>query len=295
MLAAGVLNIVMLSSVKQLAGDLHPFQIAFFRCVFGALFLLPWIARSGGLRLVIGTKRAGLHLLRGAFQAGGMLGTFWAASLTKLATISAIGFTAPLFAALLAILLLGERVGRWRWLSLVIGFSGTLIILRPGAEIVGIGAFLALAASFSWATAMVLIKRLTETESALSVSIWAALVIAGFSLIPALFVWQWPDFLTYVWLFAIGSFGSFGQFCFAKALSKADTTLVLPFDFMKLLWASLAGYFIFAEVPSLWTWVGGAIILASSVFLTYREQKKRRDSTQESMRTKALPLNGGAG
>ena len=143
MLAAGFINTIMISAIKQLAVDLHAFEIAFFRCMIGFVVLLPVVWQAGGAS-VLRTQHMGLHLLRGVLNAGGMLLFFWAVSLAPLATVSAIGFASPLFAALLAILFLGERVGLRRWSGLIVGFIGTVVILRPGYDIVDFGAVIAL-------------------------------------------------------------------------------------------------------------------------------------------------------
>jgi drug/metabolite transporter (DMT)-like permease len=277
MIAAGFINTVMLSAVKQLSGDMHAFEIAFFRCLFGFIVLLPLVWRGGGLP-VLHTRHIGLHLLRGALNAGGMLLFFWAVGLAQLATVSAIGFASPLFAALLAIPILGEKVGLRRWSGLIIGFAGTLIILRPGSDIVILGAFLALASSVLWAGAMITIKQLTHSDSPLSITTWASFFVGVFCLVPAIYVWQWPTGTQWIWLCLIGALGSVIQFCFAKAFSLAETTLVLPFDFLKLVWASLFGFLLFAEIPDPWTWFGGTIIFTSAVYVAYREQIKRRSA-----------------
>lgn len=271
MIAAGLLNTVMLSIIKQLAVDLHPFEIAFFRSLVGLLVLLPLVWRSGGAS-VLRTSQTGLHILRGALNAGGMLLYFWAISLASLATVSAIGFASPLFAALLAIIFLGEKVGLRRWAGLIIGFLGTIAILKPGTGIVETGALLALMSSLLWAGAMITIKHLTDTESPLSITTWGSFSVGIFCLVPAIFVWQWPTLEQLFWLAVVGTLGSVIQFSLAKAFSLADTTVVLPFDFLKLVWASLFGFFLFSEVPDPWAWFGGTIIFASAVYIAYRER-----------------------
>ncbi|MCP5080203.1 MAG: DMT family transporter [Alphaproteobacteria bacterium] len=271
MVAAGFLNTVMLSAIKQLTSDLHPFEIAFFRSLVGFLVLLPLIWRSGGFEFMR-TSQIGRHVLRGALNAGGMLLYFWAVALAPLATVSAIGFASPLFAALLAILILREKVGLRRWAGLAIGFAGTIVILRPGSGIIEFGALIALGSSVMWAGAMITIKQLTGTESPLAITTWGAFSVGVFCLIPALFFWQWPTLEQCLWLVVVGILGSIIQLSLAKAFSLADTTLVLPFDFLKLVWASIFGYLLFAEVPSLWAWVGGMIISASAFYIAYRER-----------------------
>lgn len=277
MVAAGFINTIMLSAIKQLTTELHPFEIAFFRCVVGFLVLLPLVWRSGGFHLMR-TPRMSRHVLRGFLNAGGMLLFFWAIALAPLATVSAIGFASPLFATLLAIVILGEKVGLRRWGGLLIGFAGTLVILRPDSGIVEFGALVALASSMFWAGAMITIKQLTGTESPLTVTTWGAFYVGLFCLIPALFVWQWPTLEQWFWLIIVGILGSVIQFSLAKAFSLADTTLVLPFDFLKLVWASLFGYMLFAEIPSVWAWIGGTIISASAFYIAYRERVRSHSS-----------------
>lgn len=277
MVVAGFINTVMLSGIKQVTTGLHPFEVAFFRSLIGFLVLLPMVWRSGGFHLMR-THQMSRHVLRGALNAGGMLLFFWAIALAPLATVSAIGFASPLFATLLAILVLREKVGMRRWAGLVIGFAGTLVILRPDSGIVELGALVALASSLLWAGAMITIKQLTGTESPLTVTTWGTLFVALFCLIPALFFWQWPTYEQWLWLVFVGVLGSVIQFCLAKAFSLADTTLVLPFDFLKLVWASLFGYLLFAEVPSVWAWIGGTIISASAFYIAYRERVKSAPS-----------------
>lgn len=271
MVLGGFVTALMLSAVKQLANDLHAFEIAFFRSLVGFVVLLPVIWRSGGFHLMR-SHQMSRHVLRGALNAGGMLLFFWAIALAPLATVSAIGFASPLFAALLAILILGEKVGLRRWGGLLIGFAGTLVILRPDSGLIDPGALIALASSFLWAGAMIVIKQLTGSESPLTITAWGAFFVGVFCLPPALFYWQWPTAEQWLWLIVIGIMGSVIQLSLAKAFSLADTTLVLPFDFLKLVWASLFGYVLFCEIPSLWAWIGGTIISASAFYIAYRER-----------------------
>lgn len=273
MVFVGFANTFMLSAVKHAAQTLHPFEISFFRCAIGFVMLLPIIWRAGG-RSVLATRRPGLHVVRGLLNAGGMLTFFLAISLVSLATASAISFSAPLFASLLAVIFLGEKIGLHRTVALAIGFIGTLVILRPGGDVFGGGALLALVSSLLWAGAMITIKRLTFTDSPLSITAWAAFLVGLFTLVPALFVWRWPTVEEWGWLILIGGLGNAVQFGFSKAFSLADATVVLPFDFLKLVWASIVGFLIFAELPDIWTWVGGAVIFVASFYVAYRERQK---------------------
>lgn len=286
---SGMFAMAMNSAIRHVSAELHPFEIAFFRNVFGFAMLLPLLARAGGWR-ALRTRRLGLHAARGIFNAVGMLAFFLALTMAPLADVAALNFTSPLFAALLAIVILGERLGPRRRAGLLFGFLGALIILRPGVEVVSPGALVALLAAAGWACAMVIIKMLTRTETSLAITAYAALFVAAFSLPPALFFWEWPSATSLGWLLLIGLLGSGAQLCLAQAFSEADATVVLPFDFLKLVWASLFGWLFFAEVTDLMTWVGGTVIFASATYVAIRERQAARQSSSAAANPGAKAL-----
>ena len=255
--------------VRQVAEDLHPFQIAFFRNFFGVIILLPLLLRYGLEPLKTNDMR--FMATRGIFNAAAMLSYFMALTMLPLAEISALSFTAPLFVALLATIFLKERMGPRRIVSLIVGFSGVLIILRPGVDIIQIGALYAIFSAISWGTAVVLIKHLSRTNSSLTITLYGLSFLTIFTFPPALFVWQWPTGEQFMWLLAIAVAGNIGQLLLTQSLKIADASLVMPFDFTKLIWASIFGFLIFWEIPTIWSLVGGAIIFTSSTYITYRE------------------------
>ena len=260
--------------VRHLAQDLHPFQIAFLRNAFGILVLAPLLLRYGASMLK--TADMGFMAARGVFNAAAMLSFFLALTMLPLAEISALMFTVPLFVALMVAIFLKERMGPHRIISLVVGFSGALIILRPGIEIIHVGALYALFSAITWGTAVVIIKKLSRTNSTVTITFYGMSFLAIFTLPPALFVWQWPTPEQYLWLLAIAAGGTVGQLMFAQSLKIADATLVMPFDFTKLIWISLIGFVIFAEVPAWTTWAGGALIFISGIYIARREAKARQ-------------------
>ncbi len=256
---------------RQLQSDLHAFEVAFFRNLFGLLALTPFFLRHG--LGVLRTRKLALHATRAVIQVGGMLMFFTALAITPLAKVSAMSFTAPLFATLGAVLFLGERIRGRRITALVAGFIGAMIILRPGVEALDLGAILVLTSSASWAVALLIIKHLSRTESSLTLTAYMGLFLTPISLAAAAFHWQWPEATDYAWFALMGGCGTLGHLCTAQAFREADATAVLPLDFTRLLWASLLGYFIFAEIPSIWTWVGGTVIFASAIYIALREAK----------------------
>ena len=280
MIAATMLLTTMSSIVRIIAEDMHPFQVAFMRNFFGLILLLPILARQGLAPLR--TSNLGLMAVRGLFNAAAMLAYFVALGMMPLAELSALSFTVPLFVAILVVPFLGERLGFRRIVSLIIGFCGALIILRPGIEIVDIGALYALGSSASWAMAVIVIKQLSRTNSTVTITIYGMLFLALFTLVPALFVWRWPSPEEVVWLVGIAGLGTVGQLAFAQALKHADASLVMPFDFTKLIWASLFGIVVFSEAPTIWTFAGGGLIFAGASYVTYREGLAKKRSAPAS-------------
>lgn len=273
MVAATLLLTSMSTMVRSVSADLHPFVIAFFRNLFGLTMLMPILMRQG-LR-PLRTRHLGFMALRGAFNASAMLFYFLGLGVLPLAELSALSFTAPLFIVLLAAPILNETLGARRIACLVIGFSGALIIVRPGVAIFNIGALYALASAASWAVAVLVIKHVSRSESSVTITIYGLFFLTLFTLPPALLEWAWPSPKQFVWLAVIAAVGTAGQLLLAQALKRADASLVMPFDFTKLIWAALLGFLVFAEVPTVWTWIGAAVIFASAFYSTYRERAPR--------------------
>ena len=260
----------MIGSIRYLSATLHPFEIVLFRNLFALMVVLPWFCRYGIAPLR--TQRFGLHALRALFNIVTMLCFFYAVSVAPLSEVTALGFSSPIFATVLAALLLGEVVPARRWAAIAFGFLGALIILRPGFASVGTGQLLALLSAMAWSCALMAIKTLGRTDSSATIVTYMVLLMVPLSLGPALFVWQWPAPHEWGWLIAVGVLGGLGQFCVTEALRQADTAVVMPIDFVKLIWVALIAWLAFGEHLDLFTWIGGATIFASAVSLVYRDR-----------------------
>jgi drug/metabolite transporter (DMT)-like permease len=260
--------------IRYLTAELHPFEIAFFRNFFSVLLFVPLVMRRGFAPLR--TTKIHLHVVRGVLNITSMLSFFFALKIEQLAKVTALNFTTPLFASLLAIVMLREKARIGRWLGLGVGLSGALLILRPGAEPLSLGSILVLISSFIWCIALVDIKVMTRTESSTTIALYAALFMVPLSLAAALLYWTWPTWEQLAWLAVVGGLATIGQLCLGEAFTQADVTTVLPVDFTKLIWAALIGIFAFAEFPDLWTMVGGAVIAGSVIYVAYLERADRR-------------------
>jgi len=269
MLAMTLVMAVMNSAARHVSQTVHPFELVFFRNFFGLLFVLPLLGRYG--LAALRTQRLGLFVGRASLNVVNMLFYFSAVAITPLADVIALGFTAPIFATLLAILILGEVVGRHRWAAIVAGFAGAWVIVQPGFQEIVPGQALTLAAAVTWAGVLLIVKALSRTESAVTIVAYTTILMTPLSLIPALFFWQWPTATEFAWLALVGMTGGVGQYLLARALREADLSVVMPFDFMKLVWISLIAFVAFQEIPALTTWIGGAVIFASGVYIARRE------------------------
>ncbi len=286
MVFSTVLFAAMHASVRHVSDELSPLQIAFFRNFFGLLIFLPIAVRTKfGF---LSTQRLGLHGVRAILNVLSMFAFFTALSMTPLARVTALSFTSPLFMAVISVVLLGEVMRVRRWSATILGFIGALIIIRPGVAEIDLGSLLVLGSALSWAMCMAVIKMLGRTESSMTITGYSNLLLSVMSLVPAVMVWKNPSVDAWFWLAVIGVIGTVGQIAVAEALKQADATAIMPFDFLKLIWAAAFGYFLFNQVPDSYTWVGAAIIFASGFYIAYREsrvnRKAKADKSEKAVR-----------
>jgi drug/metabolite transporter (DMT)-like permease len=263
----------MAAITRHFRGEIHTFEIVFFRSLFGTLSLLPWLFRLGlaGLR----TQRIGMHMARGFTGLATIYILFTAIALAPLGEVAAIISTRPVFGALGAVLILREVAHGRRWAATALGLAGALVIIRPGYSDVSLGVVLALLSVIGMAAVPLIVKSLARTEAPDTIVIWMMVVFTPCSLIPALFVWRTPDIWQFVLLASVGLFGTFNQRCLTRAYVAADATVVLPFDFTRLVFSALLGFVFFSELPDLWTWTGGALIFAAVLWMARLEAQAK--------------------
>lgn len=269
MISSGVMLTMMSALMRDIAFSLHPFQVAFFRSLFGFLFMVPWLFSAG--ITVLRTTRFPLHLTRGIVAFVGLLMWTSALSLIPVAEVVAFSFTAPLFATFGSAVILREVVRTRRWIAVTFGFFGMLIMLRPGFSALQPGALLAVTTAVCIAASMLMIKRLSATEKPGTVVAYMGLFLTIFTLFPALFVWQEPSWIVFIKCIAMGALGTLGHICMVRAFAKADASAVVPLDYARLPIAALIGFIMFSELPDLWTWIGGVVIAASAIYIAHRE------------------------
>ena len=280
MALASVLFVAMHALVRDLSKDLHPFQIAFFRASLGLIVLSPIIFKNRFA--ILRTSKIKLHALRGLLNAGAMLCFFYGLSITPLAQVTALSFAVPLFATLFAVLLLGEIIKIRRITALLIGFFGTLVIIRPGLIDFGLGPILILAQAIIWSLALMVIKVLTRTDSSLTIAIYASIFLSPMVLIAAIPVWQSPTTYQLILMLIIATFGTIAQTLMNESLKLGETSVVMPVEFTRMIWAALFGYCFFSEVPDIFTWFGSVLIFGSTAYIAVRESKLNKEKNNNS-------------
>ena len=250
-------------------------EVAFFRTAFGMLTLYVIILPRMGLA-AFHTRRPGAHVKRAVSQFGSMTCFMFALQLMPLADVTAIGFTAPLFTTLLSIVILKDRVGIHRWGALIVGFLGVLLITHPGPGTLQIGVGFALANALLISTVTIAIRQMRTTESTETLTLWQMTSITLFTacLLPFGFAMPtWAD----LGLLALAGFGNgTAQYMWTRALHLAPPSAITPFNYLSLIWAALLGFAMWGDVPTRDLIIGAVIVVASSLYILWRETYWRR-------------------
>ena len=276
MIIATVLFSIMHASIKFMSTSMHPFEIAFFRNLFGLLVIAPWFIKYGFNPLK--TKKIKLHVARSLFNVIAMMSFFYSLSIAPLADVASLAFTAPLFASILAVIFLKEIVGRKRGIAIAFGFIGALIVVDPIYSSINNGHLLVLLSASVWSVSLIIIKILGRTESSVTITSYMVIIMIPLSAIAAYFFWETPTLKDLFFLMLIGISGTSAQMLLAQALRQGDTSIIMPFDFLKLIWAVAIGYLFFFEVPSINIWIGSMIIFLSTLYIAYRERVLSKNS-----------------
>ena len=266
--------------IRVASEDIHTFEIVFFRNLFGLAAMLPLLAKSGPSMLRVSCP--GALLTMSICHLAGMVCYFLAIAYLPLADVIALSFSKPLFVTLGAALILAELVKARRWSAVLIGFLGVLIVLRPGADVISPFALVVLAGTIMGAATSLMIKRLTGIESVSAIVWYQALFATTLSLPLCLLHWRMPDASEWMLLVVIGALGTVSWLTATRALALIDASAAAPFEFLRLPFAALIAYFMFAEIPKLTTWLGGAVIFAAAIYIARREAKAASEGHRQS-------------
>jgi drug/metabolite transporter (DMT)-like permease len=258
-------------AARELSRDMGTFQMLVVRSAFGVVLVTLLLARSGFAQLQLTHLR--LHAIRNVIHFCGQSGWFYAIGTIPLATVFAIEFTTPLWTALLAALFLNERFTPSRIAAVVLGFAGILLILRPGLATVTPGALAMVAGAIGFGATHVVTKKLAGHDSALCILFWMSAMQLALALAPAAYYWT-PLALAHApWVILLGVTGITAHFCMVNALARADATVVVPLDFLRLPLIGLLGYFFYGESIDGWLILGAALILGGNAASLWRENR----------------------
>ena len=274
MIFSGFFATTMHCLIRFATEDHHPFEVAFFRTIFVLIIFLPLVARNGISSLK--SNNIKLQAFRAIVGSVAMLCMFYGLSITELAKATALMFTVPIFATILAILFLKEIVGIRRWLAMIVGFTGAVIVLRPDVEL-GFGPLLILCASLMWSSSMLMAKTLTKTDSISSITFWQAAGLIPATFILAVPVWQWPNLSQLFMFLMIAIAGTLVHWFLNEALKRAEISALLPLDYLRLIWSVSMGFIFFNELPHAGLWFGAALILGASTYIGIRQAQKKKE------------------
>jgi len=264
----------------RLASQTEPVaEIAFFRNLFGLLALLPVLALPalrggdavGHLREVLRTTQLRRYFVRCLIGVFSMWMGFWSIANLPLSQAIALAYSSPIFVTIAAVLLLGETVRLRRWLAVIAGFIGVLVIVRPWSQAFSLGSLVAVAAALITAIVAIQIKQLSREDGSDTIVLWTYLFWVPMSLLPALWFWHPPQGMAWLWLLLSGVLGTVGQLLWTRALKLGEVSALTPISFVQLVIVTIAGWLWFGETLDRWTLAGAAIIFSATFYIARRE------------------------
>ena len=270
MILSGVCFVAMHSAAKYLADEVHIFEIVFLRCALVVVILSPFLFKEGKKSLF--TKQPKNQIYRIVTNSIAILLFFYGLSISPLSLATVLNFTAPIFTVIFAVIFLKEKLTTHRLISLLLGFIGVMCVLRPDLSL-NLGGFLVLLSSLVWASSLIFIKKLTKTDSAVTISLYA-----GVGMMPATFAAAYPyleeiNFVQFLFILFIAVSGTTAQTLLNSALKRGDLSFLLPLDFLRLIWSVLLGVALFGESTSVFLWLGGLFILGATTLIVTSERK----------------------
>jgi drug/metabolite transporter (DMT)-like permease len=249
-------------SGRELSAELTTLQILFFRSLVGLVVVLGLLQRTGWAQ--VKTHVFGTHLLRNVAHFGGQYGWFYGIALIPLTEVFAIEFTVPIWTAVLATFMLGERLNRLRALAVGLGFAGVLVILRPGFAVISPAVLAVLGGALCYAVSHIFTKRLSSTQTPLAILFYMTVIQLPLGLGPALPRWVWPSPALWPWVCVVALTALSAHYCLTRAFRLADASVVLPLDFLRLPLIALVGFFFYGETLNIWVLAGAAIVFVAT-------------------------------
>lgn len=248
-------------------------EICFFRSVFSLFPILILVARSGGIRQLT-TYRPLAHVIRGSVDYISLVMMILALHYIPLMDAMAIAFTAPIIVTSLSVPFLKETVGVHRWIAVLIGFTGGLLIIQPGFGNFNVGSLAAAACAVSFAMTILLTRLMSFTETSTAIVFWSAILWIVLSGLVVPFYWKTPEGWDWLGFILVGIFGGFAQLFLSEGLRLIPPSIATPYEYTALIWAAIFGFLIFGDIPNLFVILGSLIVVSSGLYIIYREKKK---------------------
>ena len=267
--------------IKLAQEELNVFTTGFLRFFFGFLIIIPYILKTKFK--VFNTSNLKIHILRSALNLPAMLLGFAALAILPLEKITAIHFVVPLLVTILAVIFLKEKIYLYRSLALIIGFLGVLIILRPGIVDTSIGIYMALTSSLIWSVVIILTKKVSKYDSAITILSHQYLYMSLFSLPLVIYFWDLPNLKTIIFILCAAMSGTILHIALNHAYKLVDVSMTQPYSFLGLVVSSVIGYFVFSDKPDLYTWLGASVIFCGVILISYRELQLNKEITRKRL------------
>ncbi len=267
--------------IKLAQEELNVFTTGFLRFFFGFLIITPYILKTKFE--VFSTKNLKIHILRSALNLPAMLLGFAALAMLPLEKMTAIHFIVPIIVTILAVIFLKEKIYLYRSIALVIGFLGMLIILRPGIIDISIGIYMALISSLIWSVVIILTKKVSKDDSAITILSHQYVYMSLFSFPLVIYFWDQPSLKTIIFILCAAMSGTILHIALNHAYKLVDVTMTQPYSFLGLIVSSIIGYFVFSDKPDFYTWLGASVIFCGVLLISYRELQLNKEITRKRL------------
>ncbi len=271
-LSASFFAVLMEALIRAAQYDSNVFTIGFLRFFFGLLIIFPYLVKNRFTTYK--TKNLKFYIVRGLFNIPVMILGFGALVYIPFEQFKAMNFLSPIIVVLLSFLIFREKIFKYRILALVIGFLGTVIIIRPGYVEFNIGTIMVLVSLLFWSFIIILSKYVSKDDSPITMVSYQYTLMTFFALPLAIYFWETPSLSSILYVFIGAISGTILHLCLGRAYKYADLSVTQPIWFSGLIFGSAFGYFLFKEIPDLWTWIGGIVVFSSVLIITYNERSK---------------------
>ena len=267
--------------IKLAQEELNVFTTGFLRFFFGFLIITPYILKTKFK--VFSTKNLKIHIVRSALNLPAMLLGFAALAMLPLEKMTAIHFIVPIIVTILAVIFLKEKIYLYRSIALVMGFLGMLIILRPGIIDISIGIYMALISSLIWSVVIILTKKVSKDDSAITILSHQYVYMSLFSFPLVIYFWDQPSLKTIIFILCAAMSGTILHIALNHAYKLVDVTMTQPYSFLGLIVSSIIGYFVFSDKPDFYTWLGASVIFCGVLLISYRELHLNKEITRKRL------------